>query len=285
MMYKTIGTGIVEINSGKKGPRIGFVCNVHGNELCGRKAIHKVLSKHQIIKGSLVLIDGNQEAALLDRRFVTSDMNRMFTTRQLKKKNPKDDLVRAQYLANVIPDLKLDQAIDFHSTSSEMKHPFSVCFPQAEHLAEIAPVVPIHGWKGKIKGSLSEWMIGQGVPSLVVETGEHYSAKAVNIAEQVVLAVLSQYGLIDLKPPNLKKRPKFRVLKNVNAVHATSFTFTSTYASFDEVAPNELIAFDDKHEYRVPDENGLHILMPAKQENVRNGTSPGVYYLMRKTDG
>ena len=72
------------------------------------------------------------------------------------------------------------QIIDFHSTSAEMKYPFSVCLPGAEHLADIAPVVPIYGFKGIVKGTLIEWMIDQGVPSLVVETGEHYSTKAVN---------------------------------------------------------------------------------------------------------
>lgn len=283
MKYKTLGNGIVEIASGQKGPRIGMVCNVHGNELCGRKAIHKVLRNHQILKGSLVLIDGNQEAALLDRRFVKSDMNRMFTDRQLTKANAKDDLARAQYLARVIPGLKLDQAIDFHSTSAEMKYPFSVCFPQADHLAEMSPVVPIYGWPGIVKGTLIEWMIGQGIPSLVVETGEHYSTKAVNIAEQVVLSVLSHYGLIELAKPLVSKPlPAFEVLEHVQVRDAASFTLSREYASFEKLEPGEVIARDDKHEYRVPDEQGLYILMPAVQENVRKGVSPGAYYLMRK---
>ncbi|MDJ0613369.1 MAG: succinylglutamate desuccinylase/aspartoacylase family protein [Rhizobiaceae bacterium] len=283
MKYVTHGQGIVEIKSGQKGPRIGLVCNVHGNELCGRKAVHRVLKKYEIVAGSLFLIDGNQEAALLDRRFVKSDMNRMFTEKQLAKANAKDDLARAQYLANTMPKLKLDQIIDFHSTSSEMKHAFSVCFPEAGHLADMVPVVPIYGFKGIVKGTLIEWMNDLGVPSLVVETGEHYSTKAVNIAEHVVLSVLSHYGLITLKEPlKQKKRPSFEVLEHVKVRDAESFTLTREYASFDKLEPNELIAHDKKHEYRVPDEKGLYILMPAVQENVRKGISPGAYYLMRK---
>ncbi len=283
MKYVTRGQGIVEIKTGIKGPRIGFVCNVHGNELCGRKAVHRVLKDYEIERGSLLLIDGNQEAALLDRRFVKSDMNRMFTDKQLAKANAKDDLARAQYLASVMPGLKLDQIIDFHSTSSEMKHAFSVCFEEAQHLADMVPVVPISGFKGIVKGTLIEWMIGQGVPSLVVETGEHYSTKAVNIAEQVVLSVLSHYELITLKEPlKQKKRPSFEVFEHVQVRDAESFTLSREYASFDKLSPNELIAHDDNHEYRVPDEKGIYILMPATQANVRKGISPGAYYLMRK---
>lgn len=283
MKYTTRGQGIVEIKSDRKGPRIGFVCNVHGNELCGRKAVHRVLKKYEIESGSLFLIDGNQEAALLDRRFVKSDMNRMFTEKQLSKENAKDDLARAQYLASAIPGLKLDQIVDFHSTSSEMKHAFSVVFPGVEHLAEIAPVVPISGFKGIVKGTLIEWMIDKGIPSLVVETGEHYSTKAVNIAEQVVLSVLSHYGLITLKEPlKMTKRPSYEVFEHKQVKDAASFTLSKEYASFDKLAPNELIAHDDKHEYRAPDEKGLYILMPATQDNVRKGVSPGAYYLMRR---
>lgn len=280
---EVLGDGIVRIKAKSRGPSIGLVCNVHGNELCGRKAVHRVLKKYEIERGSLTLIDGNQEAALLDRRFVHSDMNRMFTDKQLSRPKPKGDLMRAQYLAGVIPGLKLDQAIDFHSTSSEMKYPFSVCFPEAEHLAVMCPVVPIYGWPGIVKGTLIEWMIGQGIPSLVVETGEHYSTKAVNVAEQVVLSVLSAYGLITLDTPlKQKSRPKFNVLEHVQVRHAESFTLSRAYASFDKLAPGELIARDDKWEYRVPQRDGLYILMPAVQDNVRKGISPGAYYLMEK---
>ncbi len=283
MKYKVLGDGIVEINSGKKGPRIGFVCNVHGNELCGRKAVHRVLGEYEIERGSLVLIDGNQEAALLNRRFVKSDMNRMFTDKQLSKPNAKDDLKRAQYLANIIPGLNLDQAIDFHSTSAEMKHPFSVCFPSAEHLADMCPVVPIYGWPGIVKGTLIEWMIGQGIPSLVVETGEHFSTKAVNVAEKVVLSVLAHYQLITLKSPlKIKHQPKFEVLEHVNVADADTFTQMKDHESFDKVKPGQLIARDKKRDYRAPEEEGLYLLMPAKQKNVRDGVSPGAYYLMRK---
>ena len=125
-------------------------------------------------------------------------------------------------------------------------------------------------------------MIGKGIPSLVVETGEHYSTKAVNIAEQVVLSVLSHYGLITLEKPLKKKRqPSFEVLEHIQVKHATSFTMSRDYASFDKVDANELIAHDDKGEYRVPDRDDLYVLMPALQSNVRKGVSPGAYYLMR----
>lgn len=286
MKRDILGQGIIRIRGRKKGPTIGLVCNVHGNEPCGRKAVHRVLADYEIERGSLVLIAGNQEAALINRRFVESDMNRMFTKDQLNSSDGPVDLDRAKYLAEIVPTLGLDQAIDFHSTSSAMKHPFSVCFPQAAHLAEICPVVPIYGWSGIVKGTLIEWMIDHGTPSLVVETGEHFSTRAANIAEQVVLSVLSHYGLITLKSPlKTKRRPKYQVLEHIQVSHAKTFTMSRAYASFDKLASGELIAHDKKREYRVPEGEGYFILMPAVQDNVRQGISPGAYYLMQKLAG
>lgn len=70
-----VGHGILRIDGKRKGPVIGVICNVHGNELCGRKAAQRVLQKHTIERGSLILIDGNQEAALLNQRYSTSAMS------------------------------------------------------------------------------------------------------------------------------------------------------------------------------------------------------------------
>ncbi|MEM9330227.1 MAG: succinylglutamate desuccinylase/aspartoacylase family protein [Pseudomonadota bacterium] len=283
MKLNVVGEGIVEIRARAKGPTLGVVCNVHGNELCGRKAVHRVLQNHEILRGTLVLIDGNQEAALLNRRFVKSDMNRMFTNKLLNKKNPDQDLLRAQYLSKTIPELGLDFAIDFHSTSTETKYPFTVSFPGSEYLTELCPVPNIFGWKGIVKGTLVEWMNDAGIPTVVVEAGQHFAARSVNVAEKTLISLLSNLGLIELeKPLRGKKQPVYDVIENVMVGDAKTFKFTKLYGSFDEMVPGEKIAADKTKAYTVPNETGLRILMPALQKNVTDGVSPGAYYLMRK---
>ncbi len=285
MTTKTaIGQGIVQIKARRKGPTIGIVCNVHGNELCGRNGVHRVLSKYDIERGSLILIDGNQEAALLNKRYVESDMNRMFTKEQLKTKNAQNDLRRAQYLAKVVPTLGLDYAIDFHSTSSETKYPFTVSFPGSEELTELCPAARIYGWTGVVPGTLVDYMNLKGIPTVVVEAGQHVAESSIKIAEKTVLSVLSHYKMIKPKKPvTFRKQPTFEVLEQVMVGHADSFKFTRQYSSFDKVAPGERIARDKKREYLVPQERGLYVLMPALQKNVTDKTSPGAYYLMKKT--
>jgi len=286
MIYKTLGKGIVSIKGKKKGPTIGIVCNVHGNELCGRKAVHRVLEKYEIERGTLVLIDGNQEAALLNRRYVSGDMNRMFTKKQLNKKNAKDDLARAQYLAGVIPTLGLDYAVDFHSTSTDTKYPFTVSFPGSEVITDLCPMPRIYGWPGIVEGSLVEFMNKAGIPAVVVEAGQHFANNSVRVAEKTLHSVLSHFGIITLeKPIKLKKQKVFEVIENIAVGDAASYKFSKPYGCFDDLKPGEKIAKDKTKTYLAPKEKELQIMMPALQKNVTDGTSPGAYYLIRPMAG
>lgn len=283
MTYETLGIGIVSIKGKSKGPTIGIVCNVHGNELCGRKAVHRVLEKYEIERGKLILIDGNQEAALLNRRFVKNDMNRMFTKKQLNKKNAKNDLARAQYLAQVIPTLGIDYAVDFHSTSTETKYPFTVSFPGSEVITDLCPMPRIYGWPGIVEGSLVEFMNKAGIPAVVVEAGQHFASNSVRVAEKTLHSVLSHFDIIALdKPIKNKKQKRFEVIENISVGDAETYKFSKLYGCFDDLKPGERIAKDKTKIYLAPKEKGLQIMMPALQENITNGISPGAYYLIRE---
>lgn len=278
-----LGQGIVGIKGKNVGPTIGIVCNVHGNEPCGRRAVQRILSNYEIERGHLVLIDGNPEASLLGRRYVDTDMNRVFTERKLSASTRHQDLERAKYLVATIPELGIDHAVDFHSVSSKTAYPFMISFPNTEHLAKLCPMPRVYGWQGIVKGTLCEWMCNAGIPTIVVEAGQHESASAVRHAERTILSILSSYELIELEKPFMyRKQPEFDVTENVQIGDRNSFELSRPYGSFDELAPREIVATDNTKIYRVPDEAGYSILMPTTMELVRNGTASGAYYLMKR---
>lgn len=278
-----VGQGILRIEANRIGPVIGIVCNVHGNELCGRHAVQRALKKYDIQRGALVIIDGNQEAALINRRYIEADMNRMFTAKQLKQKNAGNDLLRAQYLAKIIPTLGLDMAIDFHSTSSETRYPFTVSFPGSEALTELCPAARIYGWPGIVEGSLVEWMNHKNIPSVVVEAGQHVAEKSTRVGEKTLLSVLSEHGLITLaKPLKIALQKTFRVFMRVMIGDHDSFKFTRQFHSFERLTAAELIARDKTGDYHAPNRKKLYILMPVLQKNVAARISRGAYYLMER---
>ncbi len=281
--YEVLGNGVLAIHGAKKGPRIGVVSNVHGNELCGRKAAQRILKNHTIERGSLILIEGNPEAALIYRRFVHTDMNRVFTDKKLGSKSRHQDLIRARYLTEIIPTLGLDLAVDFHSVSSETKLPFTISFPGTEDLANLCPTPRIYGWKGIVKGTLCEWMCEAGVPTVVVEAGQHEAAAAVRHAERTLLSVLSFHQLISLdKPSTFKKQKEFDVIENVQIKDRDTFVLSKVYDNFDKLVPGEIIAKDTKKTYQAPKEDNYSLIMPTTMELVRNGTASGAYYLMKE---
>ncbi len=279
-----LGHGIVSIKSKKPGRTIGVFCNVHGNEPSGRASLRRVLDNYAIESGTLVIIDANPEAALLDQRYVTADMNRMFTAELLASQNPHHDLARAQYLSKLLPELGLDCAVDLHSTSSAIKFPFAVGFTGADPVMELCPIARISGWNEIfMAGTLVEWLCKNGVPSVTVEGGQHRSQSAIDVAEHVLLSVLSHFEFIRLENPILTEPQKsFEVIKHVTVGDAVSFKFMKPYASFDELAPKEFIAADETREYLAPAEAGYSILMPGDQTAINCGRLPDAYYLIKE---
>ena len=281
--YKILGTGIVEVDSGKPGKTIGIVCNVHGNEPCGRRAAQRVLREHALKAGKLILIEGNPEAHLISRRFVDTDMNRVFTDETLASDSSHQDLARARYLTEVIPTLGLDLAIDFHSVSSETAHPFTVCFEQATNLAALCMAPVIHGWEGIVVGSLCEWMCNQGIPTVVVEAGMHEATEAVDQAEITLHSVLSHYGLIELTQPfDRSDLMEFDVLENVTIKDTSTFKLAKDFGSFEKVEAGQLFGIDKTGEYRIRDGEGYCLIMPSTQANIDSGITSSAYYLMKQ---
>ena len=278
-----LGQGIVKVDSGNEGYTVGVFCNVHGNEPCGRASLRRLLDAHSIVSGSLIIVDANPEAALLDQRFVTADMNRMFTATLLASRNPHHDLARAQYLASLLPQLNLDFAVDLHSTSSATKFPFAVGFTGSDQIIELCPLTRIIGWNESfMAGTLVEWLCSSGVPAATVEGGQHRSEDAVVVAESVLSSVLHHLNLIKLNEPfPIDQQNTFEIVKHVTVGDAASFEYTKLYSSFDELEPNEVIAIDKEGKYLAPSESGFSLLMPGEQLAINQGTVPDAYYLIR----
>ena len=278
-----LGPGIISVKGRKKGPTVGIIATIHGIELCGRKAAQNILRDYEIERGRLVLVDGNPEATILGRRFVDGDMNRMFTERTLSSKGSQQDLVRARYLAEFLPTIGIDFAVDCHSVSSRTPRPFAISFPGTEELVQLCPMARIYGWRGIVKGTLAEWLCNHGTPTVVIEAGQHEAAASVRQTERTLVSVLARHGVITPKKPVPARRQQaFDVVENVQIADPDTFAFHRDYASFDALEPGEKIATDAKRTYRVPPEEGFTILMPTTMEVIRNGTAAGAYYLMRE---
>lgn len=87
---------------------------LHGDEKIGFK-VKNIIDKIPIKKGELIFLVANEKAAEQNKRFIDSDMNRVFP-------GSKDGDYEQRRAAEILPMIKsADVVIDIHSTTSELK--------------------------------------------------------------------------------------------------------------------------------------------------------------------
>ena len=128
MSVTSIGIGIMEryvFDSGQPGPSLLIMGGVHGNEICGPKAIRQVMSELagglNLVQGKLVTVPVvNRLAYEQNVRFVDENLNRIF-------RRHKDPQTNEQRVANEIAPLidECDYLLDIHSVHTPGGHPFT----------------------------------------------------------------------------------------------------------------------------------------------------------------
>lgn len=126
------------------GPRLAVVARMHGNEPVGDPVLEKIMSlvQERLVRGSLLLVRANEEAAALDTRHTQGgvDMNRLWDTDTLQRLAEKAALGepmcyeerRALSLAPLL--LACSAVLDLHSTSRPAA-PFLVMRDDQAHTA------------------------------------------------------------------------------------------------------------------------------------------------------
>jgi len=190
-----------------KGPKILIFGGIHGNELCGPRAIEQVMKelasgKLQLRKGSVQFVPiCNPLAYKKGVRFVEENLNRIFKP----TKRPKSyEAQLANALCAVVDEC--DILLDIHSTTARGVPFMYLDFPTphnrawAQVLGARAAVV---GWPelykklGKAHTSFdtTTYANSRGKDTLLVECGQHEAATAANVAYQAIRNTLSWYGL------------------------------------------------------------------------------------------
>jgi succinylglutamate desuccinylase len=98
------------------GPTSVIMAGVHGNEYCGIKAIEKVLPilENKIVRGQVIFLLGNPLAVEENKRFIDSNLNRMFKNTRSKYEAHSYEYHRAKFIMSVLDNA--DALLDLHST-------------------------------------------------------------------------------------------------------------------------------------------------------------------------
>ncbi len=206
------------LKANQVGPEIVIYGGIHGNEPAGVEAIIKFcqlleLSKINHISGSITFILGNPAAYILDRRFVDSNLNRVFdlspvdypevfapvpkTKTILQKSNY--EKTRAREIQTYLSSLsRLDYSLDLHSVSvGDLR--MAICHQsQIQFLSEFTSFDIQWAYSSKcMTGTTMDEGIRRGAWSYVIECGNHSDPEAFKFGLEHILRLLSNLKVID----------------------------------------------------------------------------------------
>ena len=285
-----------DVAAAAEGATLIVVGSLHGNEPSGSLALRRVAEKLENLKASLrgkvYLLCGNTRALEIGWRFINSDLNRHWTSENLRKNILKGDLtVSEDYEQKELWKIfkeALDAAqdevyvLDLHTTSAAGL-PFATVGDTMRNraFARKFPVTILLGIEEQLDGTMLEYLNNAGAVTFGFEGGQHTSEEAVNNHEALVWLALVNSGMLAKEDvPNLEtyrqtlaastKNQKILEVRHREALKPDDeFEMRPGFDNFDRVKRGQILAHNRKGAIRAV-ESGL-LLMPLYQKLGEDG--------------
>lgn len=239
-------------------PHVAVFGAVHGNEVCGLRAIERLSAEVlagelPLTAGTLTLVHGNPRASELQERHTRGgvDLNRLFDYRFIDD-IPVNHWTYEHHRAIELRPLleSVDVVLDLHSTTAPAP-PFAIASPLPASL-ELALALGLpyvtQGWDSP--GLLGDRVVmapltRRGLPGVSIECGQHGEAPAVDVAYACLRRCLEQLGMLSGGPPATHAAPCTH-LWIMAAVKRPSlaFRFARPLSSMQQLQAGELIGSD-----------------------------------------
>ena len=288
----------------QKGPTLVFFGGIHGNEPSGVTAIQQVFRKLKLssfkINGAVYGIRGNIPAQLKGKRYLDSDLNRLWTTPQIEGIKNKKALGRTVEekeliaLHLLISDILAIQSppfyfVDFHTTSS--KTPPFITINDAlinRRFSRLFPVPIILGIEEYLEGPLLSYINEKGYVSLGFESGQHTDENAVKNSIAFMWLAMVYSGLLkksdvlefhahyqQLQSSAQGDASFYEVMYRHSIAAKDSFQMLTGFKSFAKVGKGTVLA---KHNQEpIQAKKDAVIFMPLYQKQGEEG-----FFLIRK---
>lgn len=296
------------------GPLLIVFGGMHGNEPAGIRAI-EMMAKMLIVEpitnpefeynGSFLGLIGNLQAYKKNQRFITQDLNRSFTRKNIEivenhsEHELKDELLEIKQILNVvrstIDEIKPEKVVvlDLHTTSS-YGGIFTITTDDPESLriaVELhAPV--IKGMLNGIKGTTLHYFIEENfnvdMTPVTFESGQHDETLSINRAIAAITNCMRTIGSVSpehvenqhdkLLIEHSKDLPKVsELISKHNINEGDNFTMCPNYKNFQKIRSGEIIAKDNDGPIEAPEDALL--LMPLYQSQGEDG-----FFLIKKLE-
>ncbi len=181
--------GVFPARAAARGTLLLVVGGIHGNEPAGVRAIRTVLAALErrglTVHGRVVGLVGNARALAQGKRFLSTDLNRLWTEERLQVLRASSEPVRdpetleqcallEAFDEHMAGDWERVILLDLHSTSAGGA-PFTIISDTLQNrpLAFALPVPVLLGLEERIQGTLLSWFADRGHVALCLEGGQN----------------------------------------------------------------------------------------------------------------
>lgn len=280
------------------GPTLLVVGGLHGNEPAGVLALRRVLGplreRQEALRGRFVALAGNRAALRARRRFLLSDLNRVWTPRRVARLRDADpagleaeDREQLELLGAIRDAVEVSNGpvyvLDLHTTSGP-GGPFTTLSDTLSNRAFALqlPAPLILGLEELVEGTLLSWLGDLGYVTVGFESGQHEEPAAVERAASALWLAVDAAGLLspDRIPELTAARkgllrdtshlPRALEMRHRRPVSpGDGFRMEPGFVNFQRVRAGQVLARDAAGEVRAPE--SARILMPLYQDQGRDG--------------
>lgn len=198
----------------RPGSKLVVCAGIHGNEPAGvaaaRRVLQRLADRDFTMCGEFVAVIGNLRALSKHQRYLTRDLNRLWTPEGLALirdagtgfDEGDERIEQKELLAFIDEELVGTNGttyfIDLHTTSAD-GIPFVLIGDTLRHraFAKHFPLPVILGLEEAVDGVLLEYMTERGCVTLGVEGGQHDSPASIDSLEAILWLALQAAGLVE----------------------------------------------------------------------------------------
>ncbi|MBU2938002.1 succinylglutamate desuccinylase/aspartoacylase family protein [Lacinutrix sp. C3R15] len=285
---------IGKIQGVKKGPTIVFFAGIHGNEKAGVIALKKVFKEfsEETINGTVYGILGNLKALEKNQRYLDEDLNRIWTSEQLKNIPHKatlnaEEKEQKELFAVLHRIIENDSGpfyfIDFHTTSSKTL-PFITINDAIinRKFSSQFPVPIVLGIEEYLNGPMLSYINELGYVSLGFESGQHEEKEAIVNCISFIYLTLAFTNAIDssnskdytkyynqLKVVSKKQDKVFEIVYLHTIKQDEIFKMKEGFKSFEDIKKKTVLATSNNQ--LIFSKYNAKIFMPLYQKKGKEG--------------
>ncbi len=244
----------VELKGKEPGPVSVILAGVHGDEVCGLRALEQVLPNLSIERGTLFIGYGNPAAIRVNRRFTEANLNRLF--------KPGDELSRAdkasyEYGRMLVVKRYLDMSgalLDIHASFTPGGRPFVICENNGLSIADRLPFDLVVGGFDKVEpGGTDYYMNRIGKIGICAECGYLEDPASTERAVKSIFSFLYARGHVSGKTD--ARSQERLVMYYLHRTRTDRFRLARRFNDFDGLARGEIIGMDGAEAVSSPKES------------------------------